>query len=81
MTVESFNIHEAKTKLSRIVERVERGEEIVISRAGKPVAKVVPLRPHAQRTARGSLKGTLVLADDWDAPMINAEIAAEFGSA
>lgn len=40
---EQFNIHEAKTQLSRIIERVERGEEIVISRAEKPIAKVVPL--------------------------------------
>ena len=37
-----FNIHEAKTNLSRIIDRVERGEKIVISRAGTPVAKVVP---------------------------------------
>ncbi|MFI6821339.1 type II toxin-antitoxin system Phd/YefM family antitoxin [Micromonospora sp. NPDC050187] len=38
-----FNIHEAKTNLSRIIDRVETGEEIVISRAGQPVAKVIPL--------------------------------------
>ena len=40
---EHFNIHEAKTQLSRIIERVEKGEQIIISRAGVPVAKVVPL--------------------------------------
>ena len=39
---DQFNIHDAKTNLSRIIERVEYGEEIVISRAGTPVAKVVP---------------------------------------
>jgi len=48
-----FNIHDAKTNLSRIVDRVEQGEEIIISRAGTPVAKVVPLRRAVNRTGRG----------------------------
>lgn len=74
-----FNIHEAKTNLSRIVERVERGEEIVISRAGNPVAKVVPLTGKARRAGRGSLRDTLVLTDDWDAPEVNQAIARDFG--
>ncbi|MGW6333670.1 type II toxin-antitoxin system Phd/YefM family antitoxin [Nocardia rhamnosiphila] len=76
---EQFNIHEAKTNLSRIVERVERGEEIVISRAGHPVAKVVPLVRRAHRTGRGSLRGTLVLEADWDSDETNEAIADEFG--
>jgi prevent-host-death family protein len=42
--LESVNMHEAKTHLSRLVERVERGEEIVISRAGKPAAMLVPVK-------------------------------------
>jgi antitoxin (DNA-binding transcriptional repressor) of toxin-antitoxin stability system len=46
---EQFNIHEAKTNLSRIIERVERGEEIIISRAGHPVAKGEPTAPGAAR--------------------------------
>ena len=41
----AYNIHDAKTNLSRIIDRVEHGEEIIISRAGTPVAKVVPLNP------------------------------------
>jgi prevent-host-death family protein len=77
--VEQYNIHEAKTQLSRIIEKVERGGEVVISRAGKPVAKVVPLNTSVQRTGRGSLKGKLVLADDWDSAETNAAIAADFG--
>ncbi|MCW2914936.1 MAG: prevent-host-death protein [Actinomycetia bacterium] len=77
--VEQYNIHEAKTQLSRIIEQVERGGEVVISRAGKPVAKVVPLNTSVQRTGRGSLKGKLVLADDWDSAETNAAIAADFG--
>ena len=74
-----FNIHEAKTQLSRIIERVERGEEIVISRAGKPVARVVPIVRRVSRTSRGSLKGQLILHDDWDSPETNEQIARDFG--
>ncbi|GGK58979.1 antitoxin [Planomonospora parontospora subsp. parontospora] len=76
---EQFNIHEAKTQLSRILERVEHGEEVVISRAGRPIAKVVPLRTSVRRRGRGSLRGTLAMADDWDAPQVNEGIAEEFG--
>jgi prevent-host-death family protein len=54
-----FNIHEAKTQLSRIIERVEKGEQIIISRAGVPVAKVVPLPKRANRRGRGSLAGQI----------------------
>ncbi|MGH3294160.1 MAG: type II toxin-antitoxin system Phd/YefM family antitoxin [Trebonia sp.] len=74
-----FNIHDAKTNLSRIIERVERGEEIIISRAGSPVAKVVPLVRRVNRTKRGSLKGKFVLPSDWDSAEVNDVIAAEFG--
>lgn len=76
---EQFNIHDAKTNLSRIIERVERGEEIIISRAGEPVAKVVPLAGHVRRHGRGSLRGRLVLAADWDSADVNESIAADFG--
>ncbi|WP_040838762.1 type II toxin-antitoxin system Phd/YefM family antitoxin [Nocardia brevicatena] len=76
---EQFNIHEAKTNLSRIIERVEHGEEIVISRAGHPVAKVVPLVRRAGRTGRGSLRGKLTLGPNWDSAETNAAIAADFG--
>ncbi|MDG9676248.1 type II toxin-antitoxin system prevent-host-death family antitoxin [Micromonospora sp. DH14] len=73
-----FNIHDAKTNLSRIIERVEHGEEIVISRAGNPVAKVVPLR-RTTRTGRGSLRGALDLTGDWDSDEVNDEVARDFG--
>ena len=75
-----FNIHEAKTNLSRIIDRVEHGEEIIISRAGTPVAKVVPLSPRAGRTGYGSLKGQLVVSEDWDSPEVNEAIARDFGA-
>jgi prevent-host-death family protein len=80
-SAEQFNIHDAKTNLSRIIERVEHGEEITISRAGKPVAKVVPLNRRVSRTGRGSLRGKLVVAADWDSDEVNDAIARDFGMA
>jgi prevent-host-death family protein len=76
---EQFNIHDAKTNLSRIIERVEQGEEIVISRAGTPVAKVVPLSRQVDRRGRGSLRGQLVMDPDWDSGEVNETIARDFG--
>ncbi len=73
-----FNIHEAKTHLSRLVERVEKGEEVVISRAGRPVAKLVPLARAVDRRSRGSLKGRIALDGVWDSPATNADIANAF---
>ncbi|MBM2619759.1 type II toxin-antitoxin system prevent-host-death family antitoxin [Actinoplanes sp. LDG1-06] len=73
-----FNMHEAKTHLSRIIERVESGEEIIIDRAGVPVAKVVPLVRRVNRTGIGSLAGQVDLSGDWDSPQTNAQIAADF---
>ena len=78
-SADQFNIHEAKTNLSRIIERVEHGEEIVISRAGTPVAKVVPLTRRVDRRGRGSLRGQLVMAPDWDSDEVNDAIARDFG--
>jgi prevent-host-death family protein len=74
-----FNIHDAKTNLSRIIARVEHGEEIIISRAGHPVAKVIPLARRIDRRGRGSLRGKLVVADDWDSDEVNQVIARDFG--
>ncbi|WP_066948500.1 type II toxin-antitoxin system Phd/YefM family antitoxin [Streptomyces lushanensis] len=72
-----YNVHEAKTHFSRILEQVATGEEVVISKAGVPVAKVVPLRPEVRRTGRGSLKGRIRIADDFDE--LPDGIADEFG--
>ena len=72
------NIHEAKTHLSRLIERVESGEEITIARAGRPVARLVPYRRRTEPRTPGLLKGQIRLADDWDSPEVNAAIAALF---
>jgi len=65
--MESFNVHEAKTQLSRLLERVEGGEEIVIARNGTPVARLVPFQGHVREPGR--LAGKLSIGDDFDAPL------------
>ena len=72
------NIHEAKTHFSKLVERAEAGEEIVIARAGKPVAKLVPVPAEAKPRQLGGGEGKLWLAPDWDSDETNAEIWREF---
>lgn len=62
------NVHEAKTHLSRLLVRVAAGEEIVISRAGKPVARLVPIRSAVARTL-GIDRGLFEVPDDFDGPL------------
>jgi prevent-host-death family protein len=67
----TVNIHAAKTHLSRLVERAAAGEEIVIARAGKPVARLVPLGA-LRRRRPGLLKGRLRIGKDFDAALPEA---------
>ena len=67
--MQSVNIHEAKTHLSRLVERVAAGEVIVIAKSGKPVAKLVPYLTDDSPRLPGSLRGKIDIADDFDAPL------------
>lgn len=73
------NIHEAKTHLSRLVARAASGEEIVIGKAGVPMAKLVPYRSEGPLRRFGYWKGRVTLAADWDAADTNAEIERMFG--
>jgi prevent-host-death family protein len=61
-----INIHEAKAQLSRLLEEVESGEEVVIARAGKPVARLVKYEEPAGRRQPGGWKGQVWLAPDFD---------------
>lgn len=72
----SVNIHEAKTHLSRLVERVEGGEEITLARAGRPVARLVPYRARREPRRLGIWKGRVRISPDFDAPL--PEIAEAF---
>ena len=71
------NVHRAKTELSRLLEAVEAGEEVIIARAGVPVARLVPVR--ADERVPGCLKGKVRLHDDFDAPLPPG-IAEGFGA-
>jgi len=63
-----YNVHAAKTQLSRLIERARVGEEVVIARSGKPVARLIALDPNALRQP-GLLRGQIEIADDFDAPL------------
>ncbi len=72
-----INIFQAKTQLSKLVEMAERGEDVVIARAGKPVARLTQLEPRKPKIRFGGLKGKIWVADDFDAPL-PPEVLAEF---
>ena len=63
------NVHEAKAHLSRLLVRVEAGEEILISRAGRPIARLVPVRRARGRRRPGRFVGKGRIADDFNAPL------------
>ena len=63
------NIHEAKTNLSRLLDRVAEGAEVVIAKAGRPVAKLVPIAPAKRVRKPDFLKGKIKIAADFDAPL------------
>jgi prevent-host-death family protein len=65
----TVNIHEAKTQLSRLVEEAAGGREIVIARAGRPVARLVPLAAPARGKRLGLLRGKIRISADFDAPL------------
>jgi len=76
--VKQVNIHEAKSQLSRLLEDVERGERVVIARAGEPVAVLVPYKAAVRRRRLGLFAGEATMRDDFDE--LPADIAAAFGA-
>jgi prevent-host-death family protein len=75
----TVNIHEAKTQLSKLVDRAAKGEPFVIAKAGKPLVKVTPLAAPAEPRRLGFLAGEIAVPEDFDR-MGEAEIAALFGA-
>lgn len=67
MTV--YNIHEAKTHFSKLLERVLNGEEVVIAKAGKPVARILPVVTEAPQRIPGVDKGKVIIMPDFDEPL------------
>ncbi len=75
---DAFNIHDAKTHFSRLVDRVEKGERITIARAGRPVAMLVAIEPETRpKRPIGIDKGRIVIHDDFDDPLPEFDFEAD----
>lgn len=72
------NVHQAKTHLSRLLARVQAGEEIIIANAGRPVARLVPATERPAKRLPGSAAGHFVVPDDFDDPL-PVDILEDFG--
>ena len=70
------NIHEAKTHLSKLIERASRGEEVIIAHAGKPVARLIAIPPAAQGRCFGAMKGKATVGEEFFDPLPEQELAA-----
>jgi prevent-host-death family protein len=73
----TVNIYEAKTQLSRLVEQAASGQDVIIARGGKPVARLTRLQPPRRKIRFGVLKGKVRVDPDFDAPL-PAEVIAQF---
>jgi prevent-host-death family protein len=73
--MQTVNIHEAKTHLSRLLEQVAGGEEVIIAKAGKAIARLVPLDAAPKKRQLGLLKGKLKVPKDFDAPLTDDDLA------
>jgi prevent-host-death family protein len=67
------NIHEAKSSLSKLIERARAGDEVIIAKAGTPMVRLVPVDRPAKRVF-GSAKGQITFKEGWDAPMTKREL-------
>jgi prevent-host-death family protein len=67
--MQQVNIFEAKTHFSKLVDLAEHGQDVVIARAGKPVARLTQLHPAKRPIRYGGLKGKIWVSDDFDAPL------------
>lgn len=72
----TINIHEAKTHLSRLVEDVAAGAEIIIAKAGKPMARLSPVSAPVKKKRLGLLKGKIKIAGDFNAPLADDVLAS-----
>ena len=78
--VEGVNVHEAKTHFSKLLVRVSQGEEITICKAGKPVARLVPIETPRGERVPGRMAGQIWISDDFDDPLSEEELALWEGS-
>ena len=75
--MESVNIYDAKTRLSQLVDRAASGEDVIVSRNGKPLARITRLVQPKRKINFGLLKGKVTVRADFDAPL-PADVIAEF---
>ena len=73
--MQTTNIHEAKTHFSKLLERVSRGEEIIIAKSGTPVARLIPFSPGARKRQFGKDSGLFEVPEDFDAPLADEFLA------
>lgn len=73
--MESVNIYDAKTRLSQLVDRAAAGEDVVVSRNGKPLVRITALVGEKRQVKFGVLKGKVRIAADFDAPLPNDVVA------
>ena len=67
-----YNLCEAKTSLSRLVDRAAKGEEIILAKAGKPLAKLVPFHRPSEPRQPGGWEGRIRISEDFDAPWLHS---------
>lgn len=67
--MKTVNVHDAKTQLSRLLERAHAGEEIIIAKSGEPYARLVPLDTRAPKRQAGTLKESVEISDDFFEPL------------
>ena len=65
----TYNIHEAKTHFSKLIEKARLGEEVIVAKAGKPVVRLVPMDAPKKRRQPGSARGMFTMSDDFDDPL------------
>jgi prevent-host-death family protein len=75
----SYNVHEAKTNLSRLLQETTAGERVIIMRDGRPVAELIPYRARSRKRQLGFAAGQIEMSEGWDRPMTDAEAEAFTG--
>jgi len=75
LVMQIINIHDAKTHFSRLVDSAASGEEIIIAKAGKPTARLMPMETVKVKRVFGSMKGKIRIAEDFDAPLSDETLA------
>ena len=76
----TVNIHEAKTNLSKLLQEVMRGQEVIIAKAGIPMAIIKPIKPKKPKRIFGSMKGKISISDNFDELLSNKDLDQWYGS-